>query len=300
MSSFCRTVTRIAGKVILLVAVACSPQLVELESDGVVQVPLEGIKSVVASVQEGNLRVEAVQVALDRALVRYRVRAAGATEAEAEDCMRNVQIDHEVSPSGILRIGWHMVGARKPYCSAVVDLTVEIPATLPLEAQTQAGALEVLGNASACRVRSRSGDIRLTGTSTDIVAISESGNVSIQGGQKVEGRSRSGRIRLKAKARHIDLASESGGVSVELDCDETVRGNIVTQSGPVMLVYDGIAPVEIEAKSSSAGAMTLRGDFDDTQNIEGQPLWARRGRNGDKISISTSSGSVHVEGHRRS
>lgn len=292
--------TRMCARLVALVVLtACAEPLVYLESDGVVPIPLADVTRIQASNVAGNLRIDATSAKLENISVRYHVRAGGRTAADAEACIRNIQIDHDLGATGLLHLGWRFAGMKKPEWEATVDLSIETPASLAIETTTDSGQIDLRGLAAAARAESKSGDIRLE-TSSTVLATTNTGNITIHGGSGIEARSRAGRIRLRSSPKEFDLASESGGVTVELHCDETVQGSIVTQSGPVMLRFGGKAPVEIEATATEAAPMHASGDFDDIQDTQGHPLWLRRGLSGDKIRITTRSGNVHVEGGDRS
>lgn len=272
---------------------ACGMSHVWLETEGSLRVPIEKLRSIYASVQNGNIKSVGSRVKLDEVTVRYTVRAGGRDEDDAKECMRNVELLHNVDDAGLLRLHWRFATTKAKTWAARVDFLIDQPSTMKVRARSHNGSVHLEGIVADCNAQTHNGGIRIQGTVGRVDAVSHNGNVTIKGAKEIEARSHNGRLRIQSEASRIVLATHNGGITAEMQATP-LSGTIVTHNGPISLRVAGRGPVEIEASGDDAN-ITVGEGFEDVHN-ERQRAWAKRGIGSEKLRITTKSGIVDIQG----
>ncbi|HZF14843.1 MAG TPA: DUF4097 family beta strand repeat-containing protein [Steroidobacteraceae bacterium] len=206
--------------------------------------PLAGIERVEIEAQAGDLHVNGVTGS-------GGVDARGKACASSDDMMAGIELEmtrdanvlhiRSATPSGGML---HLFG-RSPY--ATLDLTVTLPANLPVKVTDSSGDLEVAGVLSL-DLRDDSGDILVHDVAQDVVIDDDSGDLTVTGVQgNVTLKDGSGDIKVNKVAGKVEVTSDGSG---DINVDEAARGLAVLSDGSGDINFSRVrGSIQIPAKT---------------------------------------------------
>lgn len=208
-----------------LLAVAAHGEECKIAGARAATAPLAGIERVEIDAEAGDLHVNGVAGAAN-------VDARGKACASSDDMMEGIELEmkreatvlhiRSTTPGGGMR---HLFG-RSPY--ATLDLTVTLPANLPVKVADSSGDLEVAGVLSL-DLKDDSGDILVHDIAQNVVIDDDSGDLTVTGVQgNVTLQDGSGDIKVNKVAGIVEVISDGSG---DIDVDDIARGLIVQADG---------------------------------------------------------------------
>lgn len=274
---------------------SCGMSHVYVESEGLIEVPAEQVRTVHGKLQNGDFEVRGTPAKLEFLTIRYRVKAGGFDLPDAEACLGDIELLHSTTPDGRLDLGWRYAVPKRSTWAASVNFSIEQPESAPVTVETHNGGVDIRGVRAACTAKAHNGSIRIEDCEERVVAESHNGNVAIDGASTVDASSYNGRLRIRSSASKLNLSTHNGGITAELDNPTRVGATIATHNGPISIEIRGGCPVEVEAKGVN-GSLRMSGAFEEAHEAKND-AWAKKGTGGDTIRITTYNGSVHVKAH---
>jgi hypothetical protein len=176
-----------------------------------------------------------------------------------------------------------------------VEYTIEVPATVQVNAKSSSGQIDVDGVTGAVQAQSRSGALNLLNLGGTVQADSSSGSIELNNvAGDVKASTNSGQIHATA-VRHMRAATSSSG-SISLEGTFTDATRIQANSGSVNLRLLPESAVQLDVKTGSGsinpqGLVGLTGGSTQRNKLTGAlgaPV------PGAVLSIETNSGSVQI------
>ena len=195
------------------------------------------------------------------------------------------------------------VSQRMQYGPSEIDLTINVPAWLPLSLQGQETDIVVSGSAAPVRAQSVSGDITLSGGADNVSLSSVEGDVRVSGVR--------GTLDIQAVDGDVTVSDVTGGLSVQgVDGDirlesvtssavrvSTVDGD-VTYAGPFAAngsysfkTHDGDLTIRPTGTlNATVSVSTWSGDFESAV-----PVTISGSQDGKHFSFTLGTGSAHID-----
>ncbi len=255
--------TRAALLVLAFVLIGSASAQCRFEAPRVLELDLEGVRSIRLVTQAGALSATG---SADATMLTAQGRACASSRALLDDVRLTSARDGDV-----LVLRTEVPRASLFFARAYLDLVVVLPDTLPLEIDDGSGEVVVAGIASL-RLTDGSGDVRVDDVAGDVVLEDGSGDVAIHdvaGSVEV----------LRDGSGDIDLTRVGGSVEVARDGSGDIDVNGV--GGSVWIGDDASGGIRIEDVRGD-----VRIDEDGSGDVD------VRGVGGDFVLVRDGSGSV--------
>jgi DUF4097 and DUF4098 domain-containing protein YvlB len=206
--------------------------------------PLAGIERIEIDAQAGDLQVNGAPAA-------NMAQAGGKACASSKDMLTDIKLQMERSDK-VLHItattpgtGMFRVFGRASY--ATLDVSVTIPANLPVKVTDTSGDLEVAG-VLALDLKDESGDILVHDIAQDVAIDDDSGDLSVTNVKgNVTLRDSSGDIKVTKIDGTVDVVSDGSG---DIDAAEVGNGLIVRSDSSGEVNFSRVhGKVEIPARN---------------------------------------------------
>jgi Putative adhesin len=206
---------------LLLLAGTVHAEDCKVAADRTASAPLTGIERIEIEAGAGDLHVNG-------ATGVSTVEARGRACASSEEMLEGIKLEME-RRDNVLRVtalspGRSMLHVFGRSSYATLDLTVKLPASLPVKLIDASGDVEV-GGISALDLKDGSGDVLVHDIARDVSIDDDSGDLTVTNVQgNVTLRDTSGNMTVKKVAGIVEVLADGSG---DIDVDEIGRGLIV-------------------------------------------------------------------------
>lgn len=189
--------------------------------DRSMRIPVEGKTRLEVDVINGSIELRG----WDEAHIQVRTRSGELDKVDIKASGEVVNVRGSQVGIGFIRI---------PLSGANVDLEIDLPRALEVEARTVNGKIEVEGLSGRLTLHAAHGGLRVEGPVAEAVLETVNANIEFEGeNSRVEARAVNGRIELKGVAGEVSANTMAG--SIEVEAGAVSRVDLRTLSGSIEL-----------------------------------------------------------------
>jgi hypothetical protein len=178
------------------------------------------------------------------------VRVRGTARASSRDVLEDIKLEavrtgNEVTVRAVIP---EMRNRNWDDYHALLDLVIEVPASLPVDIDDTSGDMTIEGVAGRLRIDDNSGNIRVRDAGADVMVRDNSGGIEIQGvkGSVNIEEDSSGEIEVYDVTGSVHIGRDSSG---SIDVSRVGGDFVVERDGSGSIDYDGVkGKIEIPSK----------------------------------------------------
>ncbi len=253
----------------------CSPT-VWTESTETIAIDATDFAAMQVRTHNGAISFAGTSDGASGASVTVRKKVGGDSSADAEEALAALIVYSERDSGGLHKIGWKWSGARKSSWQAVVAFEISAPGRLDLDAETHNGSVAVAGLVGDARVVTHNGALE----------------VETRDGS-LDARTHNGRIVAAYEGHHVSLETHNGAITADLKRCGTVRGEMSTHNGSVLVTVGPDTSAAITARTDNG---SIR--HDDAVSVDSASRSRVEGKLGTgdgKLDLTTHNGQIQIK-----
>ncbi len=268
-----RSILSTVAALLATTTVACSigPK-VWTESQRTFRFPAASVKSVDVTTHNGKVHLSAADG--DEAVVEATIRAGGIDEADAADCLANLELI-VVEKDGVLVAKYNLPGKRSGW-GVQVSFTVTQPAGAPTKVLTHNGKVVAQRIRADVELTTHNGQIKLEECSGAWNAHTHNGSIEASG-----------------RSSEINLRTHNGKVTVRVDGTGALSGKLVSHNGSITVDMVSDRDTEVNCETHNGG-IDVSENFR-TVHSKKRSYSGVLGAGGSKLSVETHNGNIRVD-----
>ncbi len=239
-------------------------ELIEIQAEGIQRLSLKTIN--------GQIRVRGSEASDDLIQVTAIIEGGASGPAEVEACLDAIEITITDVDAETPQISWRWRDDHRSRWSCRVSFDAIVPNQLGIVAETQNGAVDVMGAAGESQLKSQNGLIHTQGCRSSLRA-----------------ETHNGRLDVVTAALDVQLSTHNGAIDVRLRSPGPINGKVETHNGSIDLAVD--------PASSTITARSKQGRIESGFPLDGgvskrDTTVSNSGSKAGKLEVSTHNGSI--------